>query len=93
MPREIVHPEHRDKLFARVQEDPKFRQMLKKDWREAFAEMEIDPEKVIGGRLTREEMATFAQQRAAWTITIVISARSGIDQIAINEAVNFEARR
>lgn len=93
MAREVVSAKERDRLFGKLREDAKFREMMKKDWREALKAVEIEPDAVVKGTLTREEVESFVQQRAAWTITIVISAaRRGMEQIKLSEAVNFEAR-
>lgn len=92
MAREVLSKDERDKLFGMLREKPEFRELMKKDYRAALKEALIDPEVVVKGTLSREEIENFAQQRAAWTITIVIFARQGLDQIRINEMVNFETR-
>ena len=94
MAKEGISRQQRDELFARLRKEPRFRQMMKKDWRAVLKEAEIDPEAVAKGTLSREEIEQFAQQRAAWTIVIVISARLPFagEQIKFSEAVNFEKR-
>ena len=94
MPEEkhVLRHEQKDKLFARLRDEPAFREMIKKDWRAALKEVQIDPEAVAKGTLTREESESFAAQRASWTITIVIFARNGLEQVSPGEAVNFQAR-
>lgn len=89
--RDVISARTRDKLFKRLHEDPKFRDAMKKDWRRAVKEAGVNPARVVKGTLTREEIQSVAQA-AAWTITIVIAARQGLEQIKMTEAVNFEAR-
>jgi hypothetical protein len=89
---EVIKKEERDRLFSMLREKPEFREMIKKDWRAALKEVGIDAEKVVKGELSRQEIESFAKQRAGWEIIIVIFARSGLEKIRINEAVNFEAR-
>lgn len=89
--REVISARTRDRLFKKLYEDPKFRDSMKKDWRKAVKAVGVDPRRVVKGTLTREEIQSVAQA-AAWTITIVITARQGLEQIKMTEAVNFEAR-
>lgn len=87
-----VNREQRDMLFNKLREDPQFREALKKDWKAALKQVKIDPELVAKGELSRREIENFANQKAGWEIVIVISARTGLDRVSINEAVNFQAR-
>lgn len=91
--REAVSAKQRDALFEKLREDPKFREALKKDWRGALGELKIDPKAVAKGTLSRKEIGDFINQRAGWTIEIIISNRfTGSERISMAEAVNFEAR-
>ena len=83
----------RDALFNKLKEDPKFRDAMKKDWREAVQQLKIKPDAIAKGVLSRTEIEDFLGQRAGWTIEIVISAKvPGADRVQLAEAVNFEAR-
>ncbi len=95
MPEEktVLTHAHKDKLFSKLREDSKFRELMKKDWRAALKETDIDPETVVKGTLSRQEIDNFARQRAGWEIIIVIFARdTGLERVSLSEAVNFEAR-
>ena len=95
MPEEktVLTHEQKDKLFARLRDDPKFRELMKKDWRAAFKESAIDPDAVVNGTLSRQEIDNFALQRAGWEIIVVIFVRDlGLPRVSLSEAVNFEAR-
>ena len=91
-PREVLSVQQRDTLFTRLREDREFREVLKRDWRAALKETGVDPEAVVDGQLTREEMQSIGNMRAAWTIIIVIFAKEMRERLQINEAVNFAAR-
>lgn len=89
----VLSAKQRDTLFTSLKDDPKFREMMKKDWRTALKQSNIDPDSVARGTLTRSEIENFASQRAGWTIEIVISKRNfDMETIEMKEAVNFEAR-
>ncbi len=88
----VLKKEHRDALFTKIREEPKFRDLLKKDWRAALKEMKIDPETVVKGKLTREEISTLAQQSGWEIIIIIFEASLGLERIRTSEAMNFEAR-
>jgi hypothetical protein len=95
MPKEksVLTAKQRDALFTGLKDDPKFRELLKKDWRAALKEAKLNPDAVVKGTLSRTEIENFASQRAGWTIEIVIFNRdSGLENIAVKEALNFEAR-
>jgi hypothetical protein len=88
-----ISPKLRDALFTKLKDDPKFRDAMKKDWREAVQQMKIKPEAIAKGVLSRREIEDFLGQRAGWVIEIVISARvPGAERVQVAEAVNFEAR-
>ena len=83
----------RDALFSKLRDDPAFREAMKKDWREAVTALKIKPELIAKGALSRREIDDFINQRAGWTIEIVISGKvPGAERVQINEAVNFVAR-
>lgn len=95
MPEEksVLSNASKDKLFTKLREDPKFRDLMKKDWRAALKETDINPETVVKGTLSRQEIENFAQQRAGWEIIIVIFVRdAGLERVSLSEAVNLEAR-
>jgi hypothetical protein len=88
-----ISARQRDELFTKLKEDPKFRDAMKRDWREAVQELKIKPDAIAKGVLSRNEVEDFLGQRAGWTIEIVISARvPGEEQVRLAEAVNFQAR-
>jgi hypothetical protein len=90
---QVINKEQRETLFSKLREDPAFRETMKKDWRGALKQAKIDPEAVVHGTLSRQEVENFARQRAGWEIIIVISAmQRGAERVQLNEAVNFEAR-
>ena len=91
--KQVLRNEQKDKLFAKLRAEPAFREMIKKDWRAALREVQIDPETVANGTLTREEYDNFAAQRAAGYIIIIIGLRNGLEQVSLGEAVNFQARQ
>ena len=37
----VLTKEQRDALFTKLREDPKFREMMKKDWKEALSSVKI----------------------------------------------------
>lgn len=89
----VLTNRQKDQLFTMLKDDPKFREMMKQDWKKALETVKIKPESVAKGVLTRNEIESFLGQRAGWTIEIVISAhRPDIESIQLKEAVNFEAR-
>lgn len=91
--RSVLSVKQRDALFTTLKDDPKFRELIKKDWRAGLKKAGIDPEAVVKGTLSRSEIENFASQRAGWTIEIVIFARElGMENISFKEAMNFEAR-
>ena len=91
--REAISARQRDSLFSKLKDDPKFRETMKKDWRAAVQELKIRPDAVAKGALSRREIGDFINQRAGWTIEIVIFNRfTGSERVHLNEAVNFEAR-
>ena len=98
MPPEVSHvpvlaAADRDALFNKLREDEKFRELVKKDWRRALTSMNIKPEAVAKGMLSRSDVESFAGQRASWTIEIVIFARNlQQEAVEMKEAVAFEAR-
>lgn len=95
MPEEMSVLSHhqKDTLFTKLREDPKFRELMKKDWRAALTEVNIKPESVVKGTLSRQEIENFAQQRAGWEIIIIIfDPRSALERVSLGEAVNMAAR-
>ena len=89
----VLTNRQKDQLFTMLKEDPKFRDLMKEDWRKALETVKIKPDAVAKGVLTRNEIESFLGQRAGWTIEIVISARRlDMESIELKEAVNFEAR-
>jgi|WetSurMetagenome_2_1015567.scaffolds.fasta_scaffold730490_1 hypothetical protein len=93
---DTLSPRQRDALFAKLKDDPKFRDQMKKDWRSAMSAMKIKPEAIVKGVLSRQEIEQFPGQSAAWTIEIVISGKVGpdaVESIATKEAINFAARK
>ena len=89
----VLTNRQKDQLFAMIKEDPKFRTMMKEDWRKALESVKIKPDAVAKGVLSRNEIESFLGQRAGWTIEIVIAAhRPDMEAIQVKEAVNFEAR-
>jgi hypothetical protein len=95
MPKErsVLTAKQRDALFTSLKDDPKFRELIKKDWRAALKKTNVDPNAVVRGTLSRTEIENFASQRAGWTIEIVIFNKDfGLENIAVKEALNFEAR-
>ncbi|HSE37810.1 MAG TPA: hypothetical protein VLG74_10940 [Blastocatellia bacterium] len=95
MPKErsVLTAKQRDALFTSLKDDPKFRELIKKDWRAALKKTNVNPDAVVRGTLSRTEIENFASQRAGWTIEIVIFNKDlGLENIAVKEALNFEAR-
>jgi hypothetical protein len=95
MPKErtVLTAKQRDALFTSLKDDPKFRELIKKDWRAALKKSNVNPDAVVRGTLSRTEIENFASQRAGWTIEIVIFNKDfGLENIAVKEALNFEAR-
>ena len=93
MAKKMLSNREKDALFERLKANREFREEMKKDWRQALKAAEIDASAVAEGVLSRREVESFAGQRAAWTIEIVISAgRPGLETIQVAEAVNFEKR-
>ena len=91
--RTILTKEQRDALFTKLSEDPNFRELMKKDWKEALSSMKIKPEVTAGGMLSRNEIESFAGQRASWTIEIVIAGKyPRKDVVELKETVSFDTR-
>lgn len=89
----VLTNRQKDQLFSMLKEDPKFRELMKQDWRKALETLRIKPDAVAQGVLSRNEIEGFLGQRAGWTIEIVISAhKPGLEAVQLKEAVNFEAR-
>ncbi len=89
----VLRAAQRDKLFNRLKEDPKLRELMKQDWRAAMQAVGIKPDTIVKGTMSRREIDDYLAQRAGWTIEIVISARnSAAERVQVAEAVNFEAR-
>jgi hypothetical protein len=89
----VLTNRQKDQLFTMLKEDPKFRELMKQDWRKALESVRIKPDAVAKGVLSRNEIETFLGQRAGWVIEIVIAGRvPGMETIELKEAVNFEAR-
>lgn len=89
----VLSAEQRDALFRKLREDPGFREAVKRDWRAAVRQVDINPELVAKGTLSRNEVDDFLTQRAGWTIEIIIFTRAiEAERVEIGEAVNFGAR-
>ncbi|MCC7157815.1 MAG: hypothetical protein IT161_24765 [Bryobacterales bacterium] len=89
----VLSNRQKDQLFTMLKDDPKFRELMKEDWKRALETVKIKPDAVAKGVLTRNEIESFLGQRAGWTIEIVIAAhRPDMEAIQLKEAVNFEAR-
>ncbi len=89
----VLTKEQRDALFTKLREDPKFRETMKRDWKEALSSMKMKPEVVAGGMLSRNEVESFAGQRASWTIEIVIAGKvPRKDVVELKETVSFDTR-
>ncbi len=90
----VLKKEHRDALFQKLREDPKFREVLKKDWRAALKQMKIDPDMVAKGKLSRQDTLSFAGARMVSDIIIIIEeVLENRERISLSETVNFEARK
>lgn len=90
----VLRATQRDRLFNRLKDDPKLREMMKQDWRAAMQAVGIKPETIVKGTMSRREIDDYLAQRAGWTIEIVISSRTtGAERVQVSEAVNFEARK
>jgi hypothetical protein len=91
--RAALTPKQRDLLFGKLRDDPAFREAMKKDWRSAVTTLKIKPDAIVKGALSRREIDDFINQRAGWTIEIVIAGRvPGQERVEINQAVNFQER-
>lgn len=89
----VLSNRQKDLIFNKLKADPKFRELMKQDWKKALASVRVKPDAVVKGVLSRNEIESFIGQRAGWTIEIVISSgRPELEAIQLKEAVNFEIR-
>ena len=87
-------PAQRDMLFGKIRDDDEFRELMKRDWRKALEEINIDPE-IVGETLEKDDerfaVSPFSE------VFIVVENKNKFtveaDSSGMVEAVNFESRQ
>ncbi len=87
-------PAQRDMLFGKIRDDDEFRELMKRDWRKALEEINIDPE-IVGETLEKDDerfaVSPFSE------VFIVVENKNKFtveaNDSGMVEAVNFESRQ
>jgi len=87
-----IAKEQRDALYQKIQDDNKFREALKTDWRRALTSANIDVRELDQKEIRRQELVPMpGAARAGVTIVIIIFAKlAGVEEIRFEDSVVFE---
>ncbi|HUW94596.1 MAG TPA: hypothetical protein VMW58_02315 [Anaerolineae bacterium] len=88
----MISAEQRDRLFAEIRDNPKFRALIKEDWRGAMKQMRIDAEEVLKSRMTRVETGMLDPGVVAGEYAICIY-KADVPVFELRDVVEFEVRR
>jgi hypothetical protein len=87
----MISVEQRDRLFAEIRDNPKFRAQIKEDWRGALKQMRIDVDEVLKSRMTRVEAGMLDPGVVAGEYTICVY-KADVPRFELRDVVEFEVR-
>lgn len=95
---QVLTEKQRDALFKRLRDDPKFRELMRKDWRAAMKAVNINPQTVAKSTITNADLMPSTKSgidvdvgfNSGWTISVV---NFGKESIVVKEPVSFERRK
>ncbi|MCP4230599.1 MAG: hypothetical protein GY771_10720 [bacterium] len=90
--KDALTPVQRDMLFGKIREDGDFRDLMKRDWRSALEQLNIDPE-LVGETLEKDDERFAISPFSEVFIVIETKFMLKADNYGTLDAVNFETRQ
>jgi len=90
----VISRDQREKLVELVKKDPKFRELLKKDWPAAMKQAGVDAKELKGRVLKESQFQPFkgGSTKASIEIIIEIFAAAREERIRVEDIVVFNER-
>jgi hypothetical protein len=84
----VISTKDRDQLCEKLKSDPKFRELMKEDWKRAFSDVGINPAPLVGKNVEYKETVPLTGGPVASSIIIMIAAARA-DEVSIEDSVLF----